>query len=66
MQNLQLLLGKENRCVQYNTRRHENGEELNSYSDLLGDAIAYASGSKAEPGIRKLDYQDEIEQMVEL
>ena len=66
MQNLQLLLGKEKEYIQYTTRRHENEEELNSYSNLVGDAIAYSSDAKAEPRIYKLDYQDDIEEMVEL
>lgn len=66
MQNLQLLLGKEREYIQYNSRRQENEEELNSYSDLIGDVIAYSSDSKAEPRIYKLDYQDDIEDMVEL
>lgn len=66
MQNLQLLLGKEREYIQYNARRHESEEELNSYSDLVGDAIAYSADSKAEARIYKLDYQDDIEEMVEL
>ena len=63
MQGLESSLRKKPELIKDNVRRQENKEEINSYSDMIGDAIAYAPISETNSKIYKLDYLDDVEEL---
>lgn len=60
MQSLDLLLAKEPKMIKKYVGRQEDKNEINSYSDIIGDAIAYPPMSETSFQIYKLDYLDDV------
>lgn len=63
MQSLDLLLGKKPKLIKKHIRRQEDKNVINSYSDIIGDAIAYSPISETSFQIYKLDYLDNVMEM---
>ena len=60
MQGLDLLLGKKPKLIKKYTRRREDKSDINSYLDVIGDAITYSTILETSSPVYKLDYLDDV------